>query len=123
MLSIKVSAMVQLSNEKLGYYGFNVGISGGTIFPISYEMNDHTKINFAFDDFKPAAQYFWSIDISYSLALGKKGLYTIAGGSVPMPGLKGSISTIKMKPNSPYTIVRDEIKMYSVTVFLGVGLR
>jgi len=124
MLSVRVSAMLGCSNyEKRGPYGFYTAISFGSVFPIGHEMNDQTKANFALDDFQSAAEYLWSFDESYSLALGKKGLYMVAGLSLTMPGLLGCVGKINVQPNSPYAIIRDKIKMYSYTGFLGFGYR
>lgn len=123
MLSAKASVMLQLSNpEKVGCDGFYAGITLGLISPISYKMNDETKAAFNFKDFRPSAQFFWSMDYSYSFRIAK-GFYFNVGASVTMPGLVGCVGRMEMQPNSDYTITRDKVKMYAVSGFIGYGYR
>jgi hypothetical protein len=124
MLSVRASVMLGLSNyEKRGPYGFYTGISFCLVFPIAYEMNDQTKATFEFDDFQPAAQLSWTLDLSYSIALGKSGLYTLAGFYLVIPGLVGCVGKMNMQSNPTHNLVHDKIKMYSYTAFLGFGYR
>lgn len=123
MLSAKASVLLQLSNpEKCGSDGFYDGLSLGLVSPISHDLNDLTKAAFNFNDFRPSAQFFWSMDYSYSFQIAK-GFYFNVGASVTMPGLVGCVGRMEMLPNSDYTITRDKVKMYSVSGFLGFGYR
>lgn len=123
-LSIKASASYQLSNsEKKGVYGLYSGFFIGAIMPTSYTLNKQTKVEFGFDNFSPATQFNWGMDINYNLRLGKKGLYGLAGTSLTFPGIIGSIGTIELLPTSSYTIVKDQIKMYSINYFCGIGFQ
>lgn len=124
MMLARASVKVQASDrEKRGFDGFYYGLTLGALTPVSYEMNDQTKAAFYFADFRPSAEFFWSIDFNYSLRTGKKGLYIIAGSSIMMPGLVGNVGKWVMQPNANLTIVRDKVKMYSLSLNLGVGYR
>lgn len=124
MLFVKVSALYQLSNsEKKGFYGLYTGAFIGTVIPTSNALNAQTKAEFGIDDFRPAAQFNWGIDVKYNLQLGKKGLYVLGGTSLTFPGIIGSLGYIELLPSSSYTIVRDEIKMHSINLFCGFGFQ
>lgn len=124
MLSVKITALYQLSNsERRGFYGLYAGIFIGTVIPTSYTLNEQTKAEFGIDDFHTAAQFNWGIDFKYNLKLGKKGFYVSGGTSLTFPGIIGSLGNIELLPSSSYTIVRDEIKMYSINIFCGLGFQ
>lgn len=101
------------------------GFSGGPfirfITPISSKMSESVKNNYGFEDFQPNIQLNWGFDFRYILQLNKSGAYLIGGASLTLPGIVGSIGHIELQPSSSYTIVNDDIKMYSGQVFIGFG--
>jgi len=124
LLSVKASALLQLSNtEKRGPNGFYTGFFIGSVFSVSTTLKDEIKINYAVKVIRPYSEIYWGIDYSYIQSFGKKGWYAIAGASITMPGLLGGIGKIEMENNSPYTIIRDKIQMYTVRGFIGIGMR
>lgn len=124
MFSIRTSASYQWNiSEKWRLNGLYTGVFVGAVFPTSYSLNEQTKGKFGVDDFCPSLQFNWGIDFKYNLRIGKKGLYALGGTSLTFPGIIGSLGKIKLLPSSSYTIVRDEIKMYSVNLFCGIGFQ
>jgi hypothetical protein len=123
MFSVKVSALLRLAkSDKRAPFGLTTGVFIGCLIPVSYDMNDQTKADFGFDSIQPAVQLNWGVYYSYSILLSKKGLYAIAGATMTMPGTIGCIGKIQMQPDSPYSTIRDNIKMYSLEGFIGIGI-
>jgi len=124
LMSARISAQLQLSNsEKVGPHGLYSGFFIGVVFPFSYDIDKQAKINYGIEDISHSVQFCWGIDFSYSLRLGTSGFYMIAGTSLTMPGLIGGIGKIKLEDDSSYTLVRSDIRMYTIKGFIGVGYR
>lgn len=123
MFSVKMSALFRLAkSDKRIPFGFNTGFFIGCLIPVSYNMNDRTKSDFTISGIQHAVQLNWGAYYSYTIQLSKKGLYAIAGATMTMPGTIGSIGKIQMQPGSTYYTVRDNIKMYSLVGFIGIGI-
>jgi hypothetical protein len=123
MFSVKVSALYRLAkSDKRAPFGFTTGFFIGCLIPVSYDMNDQTKADFGFNSIQHAVQLNWGVYYSYSILLSKKGLYAIAGATMTMPGTVGCVGKIEMQTDSPYSIIRDKIKMYSLEGFIGIGI-
>ena len=122
MLSIKISAHLQLTNNDVPKPdGLLTGFFVGSFFPVAYKMDPQTKADFAVKDFNPSAQLCWGIDLQYNKRLAHQGWYIVAGITGTMPGLVGGIGKIELQAHSPYQVKRDEIKMYAISGFLGIG--
>lgn len=121
MLSIKTSGLFgfnDIANDSS--INFSSGISIGAVFPFSSNFSEGTKNNFGIKDFQSGVQIFFEINASGSLALSDR-LYLSAGASFTLPWVVGSIGKLEMQPGSQYSIVRDEVILYSIGGYLGIG--
>jgi len=124
MLSIRAAVLLQLSDfKKRGVHGLYVGLFIGSHFPVAIDMNEQTKAEFGIRAFSRSAMFYWGADYKYSLRIGRQGWFASTGASVIMPGTVGYIGKIELDPSSGYEIIRDEVRMYSIKAFLGIGIQ
>lgn len=122
MISLKASGILGL-NEIGDDSSINIssGVSVGAVYPFSTKLNQETQNNFGIKNFQPTVQIFFEISASASLALNDNGLYLEAGTSFTLPWVIGSIGKLEMQSDSQYSIIRDEVILHSISVYLGIG--
>jgi hypothetical protein len=124
MFSMKVSGLFRFSDEDIdSSFGISTGMSVGAVFPFSDNINEETKDYFAIKNFQTNVEVFFEINANCYLPLNSDGLYLTAGTSFTLPWLIGSIGHIEMQTGSTYKVVQNEVFLYSISGYLGIGYR
>jgi hypothetical protein len=124
MFSMKVSGLFRFSDEDIdSSFGISTGMSVGAVFPFSDNINEETKNYFGIKNFQTNVEVFFEINASCYLPLNNDGLYLTAGTSFTLPWLIGSIGEIKLQSGSSYNVIRNEVQLYSISGFIGLGYR
>ncbi|WP_370479039.1 hypothetical protein [Tamlana flava] len=122
MLTFKVSALFPWKSTNYTPFGLYYGFFISSAIPVSYDMNAETKSNFGIEDFNPSTQFNWGFDLNINLRFTNSPWYATGGFSATGPGAVGQIGKITLEPDSNYEIERDKFKMYTLNIFLGIGI-
>jgi hypothetical protein len=124
IFSMKVSGLFRFSEEDIdSSFGICTGMSFGAVYPFSNEINESTKNYFGIKDFQQNVELFFEINANCYLPLNFYGFYLTAGTSFTLPWLIGSIGEIELQSGSAYEVVRNEVLIYSISGYLGIGYR
>jgi hypothetical protein len=124
MFSAKISALFRFSDEDIdSSFGISTGMSFGAVIPISYAINAETKNYFDVKDFQQNVELFFEINANCYLPLNSDGLYLTAGTSFTLPWLIGLIGEIELQEGSSFNVIRNEVRLYSISGFIGLGYR
>lgn len=106
-----------------GFYGLNFGFFISASSAVSSEITDEARSTYGIAAIRSSVQFNWGSEFKYAVRIGRQGLYAVAMLSMTFPGTIGSVGKLEMEPDAAYTLVREDIKMYSVRGALGVGYR
>jgi len=124
MFSAKVSALFRFSDEDIdSSFGISTGMSFGVVYPFSNEINEETKNYFGIKDFQQNLELFFEINANCYLPLNYYSFYLTAGTSFTLPWLIGSIGQIEMQSGSNYKVIQNDVFLYSISGYLGIGYR
>jgi hypothetical protein len=124
MFSMKVSGLFRFSDEDIdSSFGISTGMSVGAVLPLSNNINKETQDYFDIKDFQTKVEVFFEINANCYLPLNSDGLYLTAGTSFTLPWLIGSIGEIELQEGSSFNVIRNEVRLYSISGFIGLGYR
>ena len=125
MMSLRLSFMMPFFDltKRPGFYGLNWGFFISGTSALSSQITEEAKLTYGIAGISTAVQFNWGSDFKYAVRLGHQGLYAVAMMSLTFPGAAGSIGKLEMQSGASYTMVREDIKMYSVKASIGIGYR